>query len=110
MLSISGSAWGESAMSPPSPARDTLPVEHHIFRHIQMTMVNMNKRCFKGLALSLSAKEGCQRDAHHVYSLLKTYNEVNFSHQNALPGLIKNWNGVMGRKLVSAGLIDDATI
>lgn len=95
---------------PPSPERPTYPVENRIFRHMQGTMVTLSRSCFKGDALMFTEKAACRRDAHHVKVLLREFSQVRYQHRNALSGLRRNWESVLGPKLVHAGLLQDASL
>ena len=110
---ICAAAFGVSAeaTNPPVPKRSATLVETQIFRHLQKTIIDMEKRCFKGAALMFSEKAACQQDAHHVKSLLALFSRVEYSGgNNGLLALMKSWENVTGPRLIKQGIIDEASL
>lgn len=110
---IYAAAFGASAEAtkPPVPKRSATLVETQVFRHLQKTIIDMEKRCFKGAALMFYEKAACQQDAYHVKSLLALFSRVEYSGgNNGLLALMKSWENVTGPRLIKQGIIDDAAL
>lgn len=99
-----------AADMPPSPERQTVAEEHALFRHVQLTLIDVQKRCFRGAGMMLSTEAACQRDAMHVKTILGLFVDVKYSDRNALPGLLLSWRNVIGPKLVANDILIDATL